>query len=270
MAGADRILREIACTRSMSCEKCLMMTFTRVPDSIAFGFKVLEIPSLDEMGIPMAGLGICTLADGLDSYPYDPTKCWVSRGAPILKYAFRFYRNEARSPLSFFTGDPEDAETFEIRSPISGMLLMNRKEFTVGYVPGLSLQYEWCEEPRLPVLLVANDEPPADTHNFYVYDQIANFVARHFDMLPYRDRSWTTPERLRDWLGKEGAESASTYNQRKQKICSRRHDDYRRYKVREITQNDHEVIRKVQEMRASDVALREKLVHLSRKFSESV
>lgn len=218
----------------------------------------------------MAGLGFCRLADGLDSYPYDPTKCWVPRGTPILSYVFRYYRNEARSMLSYFTGDPVETETFEIRSPINGMLLINREEFTVGYVPGLSLQYEWCKEPRLPVLLVPNDEPLADAHNFYAYEGVAQFVSRQFDMLPYRDHSSTTPERLRDWLGKEGAESAAIYNERRQKISNRKHDDYRSYKVREITQDDREVIHKVQEMRAKDIVLRDKLVHLSRKFSESV
>jgi hypothetical protein len=247
-----------------------MTMFTRIPDSITFGFKVLEIPSLDEMGIPMAGLGFCRLADGLDSYPYNPTKCWVPRGAPILSYVFHYYRNAVRSRLYPLMGDPRETETFEIRSPISGMLLINRNEFTLGGVPGLSLQYEWCDEPRLPVLLVPNDEPPADTHNFYVYDRIAEFVSRHFDMLPYRDRSSTTPERLGEWLVKRGAESATTYNQRKETISNRKHDDFRKHRIREITQNDHEVIGKVQAMRGKDVALRDKLVHLSRKFSESV
>lgn len=247
-----------------------MTGFARVPDSITFGFQVLEIPSLDEMGIPMAGLGFCRLADSLDSYPYDPSTCWVARGAPILSYVFNFYRNEAKSKLAFLTGDPMETETFEIRSPISRMLLMNRNESTLGGIPGLSLQYEWCNEPRLPVLLVPNDEPPTDAHNFHVYDRVAGFVSRRFDMLPYRDRSSTSPERLGEWLVNRGAESAATYNQRRQTISNRKHDDFRKYKLREITQNDHEVIRKVQEMRGRDIVLRDKLVHLSRRFSESV
>jgi hypothetical protein len=247
-----------------------MTLIGRVPDSIMFGFKVLEIPSLQEMGIPMAGLGVCRIANGLDPYPYDAARCWIPRGTPILSYEFFSYRNEKESVFSLFTGDPLQAETFEIRSPISGMLLVNRNESTVGGVPGLSLQYEWCDEPRLPVLLVPNDEPPADTHNFYVYDRVAELVARQFDMLPYRDHSRSSPERLRDWLAKTDAESAAVYNKRRQKTRDRKRDDYRNYRVREITRNDRELINTVQALRGKEISLRDKLVHLSRRFSESV
>jgi len=241
-----------------------------VPESITFGFRVLEIPTLDEMGIPMAGLGFCRLAEGIGEYASDPASCWIPRGAPLLSYLFRFYTSETRSRFSLFVQDKTWSQSFEIRSPISGLLLMNRQEATVGGIPGMSLQYEWCEERRLPVLLVPNDEAPADTSAFYVYDEIADVVRRQFDLLPYRDRSRTSPERLRDWLTGLGSESAKYYEERRRTLQSRNRDSFRQFRVRDITKADFELIRSVQDLRGRDVRLRDKLVHLARQFSESV
>lgn len=246
------------------------MTFGAVPESITFGFKILEIPSLDEMGIPMAGLGLCKLAGGLQKYASDPASCWIQRGAPIVSYLFRFYERETKSWLSFFSEDRMRDCTFDIRSPISGLLLMNRDEATVSGIPGSRLQYQWCNERCLPVMLVPTDEPAADTHNLSEYDRIARVVEHNFDMLPYRDHSVSSPDRLRDWLAGPGAEFAEQYEERRRALQRRERDASREHRIREISEKDYELIRNIQDLRSKDIGLRDKLVHIARKLSVSI
>jgi hypothetical protein len=246
------------------------MTFGAVPESITFGFKILEIPSLDEMGIPMAGLGLCELADGLQTYVSDPASCWIKRGAPVVSYLFRFYESETKSWLSFLAEERMLDCKFDIRSPVSGLLLMNRDEATVSGIPGSRLQYEWCNERRLPVMLVPNDEPLADAHNFSEYDRIARVVEHNFDMLPYRDHSASSPNRLRDWLAGPGAEFAEQYEEKKRALQGRERNAFREHRIREISEKDYELIRNIQDLRSKDAGLRDKLVHIARKLSVSI
>jgi hypothetical protein len=128
--------------------------------------------------------------------------CWVNRGDRLLKYDCRCFQHDAPPFLSVFRGDPWWHQSFEIASPISGLLLSTRPEQTVGYAVGL--QYECCHEERLPVILVPNDEPPPDSANFYVYDRIADFLLDNFDRMPIRDRTHSSPERLRDYIARSG------------------------------------------------------------------
>lgn len=237
--------------------------FGRVPESITFGYKVLQIPTLEEMGIPMGGYGLCSLNEGLSSQGYDT--CWIERGDPLLTYDFQFFSRNVKIPLLSIFNDPIQHQTFKIVSPISGLLLSTRQEQTLGFLGGL--QYQYCNEQRLPMILVPNDEPPPDAHNFYVYDQIAQYLSSDFDLIPIRDYSRLSPERLRDWINRKGDDTDLKYLST---LRERNGDSYRAYEIREISDTDRELISKVQHLRGKDLQLREKLVHIARKYGESI
>lgn len=169
-----------------------------IPGSITFGSKLLPIPSLEEVGIPMAGLGIATLNPELSGGGFAPR--WVDRGDPLLTYRFPFFRIERKSWVTYLH-DPMEERSFEIVSPISGLLVHLRNEYTVRYLSALS--YEWSKEFLLPVLLVPEDEPPADAANFYLYDEMCSFLTFVFERIPLRDHSKMRPDRLGDWMGEE-------------------------------------------------------------------
>jgi hypothetical protein len=178
-----------------------MNSFNRLPQSIEFGYTILSIPSLEEMGIPLSGLGIVQSSETLGQYLPNPETCWINRGDLLLTYSFQFFQSESTPRLAFLK-DPMWTRTYEIISPVSGLHLAMRKEETVRFT--LGLQYQWEREPLLPIILVPNDEPPPDWHNFYEYDRIAQLLSECFYRLPIRHPEKSSPERLRDWLNRDG------------------------------------------------------------------
>lgn len=237
----------------------------QVPESVSFGFKILEIPTLEEVGVPLAGLCLTERHATLKGGGYEA--CWIDRGDPLLRYRVRFYQNLEKNWLSMFW-DPTHEESFEVASPISGLLLLLRQEYTLGFLG--SLQYEWSQERLLPVMLVPEDEPLPDLIDLHVFDQIASVLSRHFDVLPYRDRSRTRPERLRDWLGRQSKETAARYQEWRIQLQERENGSFNAYNIRELNESDRKVLSHVQILRGKDHTLREKLVHISRGFGESI
>lgn len=234
-------------------------TFGRVPQSITFGYKVLQLPTLAEMGIPLSGLGLVKRNEGLSKYLPDPDSCWINRGDTLLTYEFWYFQDEKKPRLPFFN-DPTQQRTYNIVSPISGLLLSMRDEKTV----------EWCNERALPVILVPNDEPPPGNDNFSVYDQIAQFLSSHFDLLQIRDLSKTSPERLRGWIDRHEGDVARVYSERLSVLQGRNPDEHRAYEIREISAADEELVCNIQYLRTKDLDLRDKLVHIARKYGKSI
>jgi hypothetical protein len=239
--------------------------FSRVPESVTFGYKILQIPTLQEMGITLGGLGLVSLHERLRSTGYEP--CWINRGDPLLTYKFWFFRYHKKSLFSIFH-DPQWHESFEIISPLSGLLLSTREEYTIDFLG--TLQYEWCNERLLPIILVPNDEPPPDAQNFYIYDRIASHLNGYFDVIPIRDYSRMYVERLRGWIDRTGGDDAKLYLGRLSALQERNPDSYRAYKIRELTDQDVELVGMIQRLRSKDIHLREKLVHIARKYGESI
>src|SRR5262249_20621277 len=154
-----------------------------------------------EMGIPMAGLGLAELHPELEPMRYrpEPEGCWIERGDTLLTYTFR-----PQKKLLEFSDDRIAERTFTIVSPISGVLLEMRDENTVSHFG--PLQYQWCEEKRLPILLVPDEEPLPDLENFYTYDSMTRWLRARFDLLPFRHPNRRAPQRLEDFLAEHGHE----------------------------------------------------------------
>jgi TIR domain len=243
-------------------------TFDCLHQFIEFGCTILIIPTLDEMGIPLSGLSLVKPNEAWGRYVPIPETCWINRGDLLLTYNFRFFASES-APRFPFLKDPLWTRSYEIVSPISGLQLSMRDEQTIDFMMGL--QYQWCSERALPVILVPNDEPPPDTHNFYVYDRIAQLLTECFDRLPIRYHSRTSSERLQDWLHRsDSKERVEFYHGCRTKIRERSGEDYRSYEIREISGTDREIIQNVQYLRTKNLDLRQKLVHLARKYGDSI
>lgn len=216
----------------------------------------------------MGGLGLVKPNKGLGKYKPDPDACWINRGDSLLTYEFGFFQNEKQPRFPFFN-DLTWERAYEIVSPVSGLHISMREEQTVGYTYGL--QYQWCDERALPVILVPHDEPPPDTHNFYVYDDIARLLSDCFSALPIRDYSKSSPERLRGWIDRSGgSDSAKFYLGCLNDLRERNADSHRAYEIREISAADDELVRNVQHLRTKNFDLREKLIHIARKYGEAI
>lgn len=239
----------------------------RVPESISFTNKLLYIPTLKEVGIPMADFGLAKSNDNIKYEVYNGY--WVERGAPLLSYGFSFYSKEKPSLMDKIRGyDPEWDTDFHIKSPISGLILMLREEKTIDN--SLGLQYQGCTDTVLPVILVPEDEPLPDNENFYTYNSVARTVASHFYHIPIRDYSVSRTERLRDYISKGDTALADFYSDKLKTLQNRDQSQYKEYRIEEISEKDTTLIRHIQDLRTKDINLREKLLHISRAFGTSI
>lgn len=238
------------------------------PSSIQFGKKILAIPTLAEVGIPFGGYCRAVFNKSIEQRRRaNFGHSWVSRGELLVTYHLRFFQ-KANKPFLPLISDPIWTHKVEITSPVSGLILNMRSENTLGFGHG-GLQYEGVDERVLPVLLVPEDEPLAETGPFYRYDEIAHQMLSGFDLIPIRDRSNIRPERIRDYI-QRGGSIAGSLSERLQVFRTRKSGGSRQYQIRTLSKEDRETIYFVDELRKADIGLREKLVHISREFGESI
>lgn len=244
----------------MSHKRC-----NEVPNSVTFGKKILTIPSLNEVGIPLAGVSLVQANPKFKEF-WAVGGCWVNRGELLLTYEFRFFETLEPSFLSRFgMQDPIWVDRFEIRSPISGLIVLSRHEDSIS----TGLQYQWVQEyGALPIILVPNDEPLPDDKNFSLYNQMTKELRRSFNVIPVRRPQKTQPERLFTYL--DDPVSKEEFGAYYKQLEHRNPEDYTQYDIREITHEDKNLISSIQNLRGSDIILREKLVHLSREFGTSI
>lgn len=146
---------------------------TPVPESITFGNHCLTIPSLDQVGIP----SVCGKLPITE--PNVNIGDWVDRGQTLLTARIPvFDRLEPPSKLTFWIDDTYTTIDYELKSPVSG-LVINIAEHCSAYYGGAyatssgkSLCYG--NAPVSPILLVPEDEPPADQGFYSFYEYVAN------------------------------------------------------------------------------------------------
>ncbi|ALQ51977.1 hypothetical protein [Nitrosomonas ureae] len=242
----------------------------RVPSEITFGYKILEIPTLAEMGIPLAGLSDVVFDSETENWS-NPESCWIDRGEPILSYSIINYSNAKKTMFSFMN-DPVNTEKYEITAPISGIFTkiyhQRTQEYSLNFDTGL--QYQWTKIFGFPVILIPNEEPLPEHHNFYVYDEISSHFYYNFDAILIRDQHSVNPERLRSYIERKESGTRQQYLNWLNEIKQRESSNFRNYKIREISEEDKELVNNIQQLRAKDLQLRNKLAHIARDFGESI
>lgn len=232
-----------------------------VPEAITFGKKILWIPSLKEVGIPVSYVVPSTLSAKLKDYSMH----WIERGDPIIEYEISYFNKDKKEPdkwYKFRKPDTRSSIRFEIKSPISGLMVDKREEESIGS-SGSDL--------KLPVLLVPNDEPLPDDYNFYIYNHICKTLAHVYwriAVIEYAYLGSTYAVRLREWSN--DFRIINFYQKSIKTLQQRRDSDFEKYAIREISKEDKAIISNIQDLRTRYTDLRQKLVHISREFGESI
>ncbi len=235
-----------------------------VPESITFTNRMLEIPSLNEMGIPLAGLSYVTKPEMYSGC--NPTGFWIERGDHLLTYYLPSFEHDQKRKFWIFNlDDPIRKREFKIYSPINGLLIDNRTELRSLWQN--YTRYQFCEEKLLPVLLIPEDEPPPEYH-WSVYNEFADQALARLDLIPYRTHSQNQPERWRDGVLSDS--DVSNHHSRCLKTLRNRDSQkFNQPRIREFTTDDQILVKEIQKLRAKNLSLRDKLVHISRQFGES-
>ena len=113
----------------------------------------------------------------------------------------------------------------------------------------------------LPILLVPRDEPPQDDWTLHFFRRIGSLLSQHWPSMPFfhRDKGSTRLSELRPILKDAHWEPAFAAIQKFDKPA------LERFEIRRMNKNDAGTLGgAIQYMRAHDLSLRDKLVHLTK------
>ncbi len=261
------------------------MNSSDVPQSITFGKKILFIPSLEEMGISLAGLGFNIMnSELINQYNLNHGhSTWIKKGDKLLTYTFHAFTKEKSTLLERLMSiigldysalsQTTTSQTWSIVSPVNGLMISARNEQTSETNRSSGLIYRNQKESILPVILIASDEPLPDNGNFYTYDKMASWLSSYFNLLFLRHPDDFFPSRLKDVVARWSSKfpyDDEWYSKEFDTLKNRNSKAYKNYEIREINSNDSALISHMQDMRDKFLDLREKLVHISREFGETI
>lgn len=247
-----------------------------VPPNILFSTTLLRTPSLEEMGVPAPLSYIpfirCHVGNGE----------WVNRGDPLVTYDLIYYRKETRPTflLRLLLGDQRYTHTFVLKSPISGFVT-DRVQITCRKysVARLSAFFGMLDKDSvLPTMLVPKNEPAWNNYqlndvNFQIRSSIIENWKKNLHNLGggsggyKRVRLKQAIEENSFWVNDvnykgQMAESLkwlkSNFDTTNRQTFSWPTCEYSEYK----TSYGDSLDEYIEEYRAKDIELRDKLVHL--------
>ncbi|HEY4302846.1 MAG TPA: hypothetical protein VGM82_00155 [Gemmatimonadaceae bacterium] len=228
----------------------------RIPDVIAFSNQVLMVPSLTELGIPK---------DALPYIRFRPIKRrgdWVERNDAIAHFSVHAFRNEKAPPWPF--SDVTDAYEYDILSPTTGLIVDFRREPDIARDnrPSHMNVFNW--DDVWPVLLLPEDEPPQwGAQAPMTANHVLDILERQFPLLYSNGTRLGSGNDLRqpaydkllaDVTAARLATSAANVSQYQ-------------FGTRELTSADEGVLYHIQNIRARDYTLRDKLAPVVRQMS---
>ena len=184
------------------------MKNSNVPNSITFSKEVLIIPSLHDVGIPIAELGYVYVESELINHRYTGGY-WINRGDKLLTYRFWAFNKKKSNFLELLRGQESTTnDSWTIYSPVSGLIVSFDDEQT-SETSNYGLVYHGMNRPSLPIILIPKDEPPPDLNNFNTYENMTSWLLYYFYLLPIRKNQDTQPGRLKKFM--ELSESSNEY-----------------------------------------------------------
>ncbi|MFY0630512.1 MAG: hypothetical protein JXR05_09030 [Flavobacteriaceae bacterium] len=159
------------------------MAKSQVPDNIFFDTKLLSFPTLSEVGLEerLCCMGIIESLVKVGD--------WIERDQAVLKIHLTSY-SQLQKPKYFWQKDRTFTATYELSSPISGLVVDMKKAYVAYYS-----QYANGVEPLVygdkrvfPVLLVPKDEPSWNNSFFWFYRTVYNFYEKHWHTTKFSHR----------------------------------------------------------------------------------
>jgi hypothetical protein len=216
-----------------------------VPESIYFGNKILIVPSMIEAGIPkdLSYLGIFESKVKIGD--------WIERGEEIFTVTHRVFE-EYEKPKGWFSKyqDVDFPISDSLKSPVSGLIIGFGTE-RVRYISSNYSSYDYYGEKEVfPIILLPKGEPPQERYITDFYDYIINMLNKNWTKLVYSN-SEKGDIRLKE------AKPELKYEEIPKTTI-------KEFEIREIEldKKDRSLLDGLQNLRAKDHVLREKLFHL--------
>lgn len=222
-----------------------------VPPNIHFGGDLLFVPTFEEAGIP----GMLARQAAVKSHVRIGQ--WVNRGELLIEANLRLYHSD-RKPLLPIFPDSMWTATVGLQSPVSGLVVDEREE-TVADPAEWGTVYTRTMRV-LPVILVPRDEPPQEEWRLHYFHEIGIILRDQWRLLADSHKG-TRFIRL-------GERHAQSQNRELQEAVDAMQGFERprleAFEVRAMTAGDERILRIVQGLRAYNLVLRDKLVHLTK------
>lgn len=173
------------------------------------------------------------------------------------------YYELLEKPRWFFQSDDVRALTFQLRSPISGLLVDLRETWTAyrsdyrgATTSGRELVYG--NQRVVPLLLVPQDEPPADGYAMSFYSDVGRFLNQCSQVLltSHAEKGYV---RLSEVLHEYDTEKVEEASRRLQ--CGEE-DLLNSFPVISFNCSNRTLLDRIQNLRAHCLGLRDQLVHL--------
>lgn len=226
----------------------------KVPGNIFFDDRLMFVPTYDEAGIPrdLGALGRISVKVKLGQ--------WVSRGETLLEVEFSYFKFEQKpsrwQALFWEDKDPKLSKTFELKSPASGLVLGFR-ELRMNE----AIVYIHTIENILPVLLLPKDEPSISNYRLGYLEDIGLFLGYKWPFLlfPHVHGYY---QRLGERAKEKDGEQYWSHSI--QKILKFKRVAIESFPVYSFREYSRQFLHVIQDLRAHDLELRDKLVHLTR------
>ena len=247
---------------------------TRVPHGRSFSSKILQCPSLEELGVkpPFAYLPFII--------PHVKSGDWVKKGDKLVTYSIVKYVKNEKPPLLWrlIFKDRTSVKNFTLNSPVSGLVINLRfahsRVIPDNYIPGL---FYGCitSELKLPNILIPKNEPKWDSYNLNNFlDEICNYISRNWRVSFHNTGSGDYKKiRLLDAINNYNSFKHNDYNKQQLdlsiKQAEEKFSDIDRnniswpiFKYKELSKKDEWLDRYIDELRNEDDQLYNLLDHL--------
>jgi len=226
------------------------MTNIKVPSNIEFDSKVLRFHALRDLGIDEK-ITIRVLAE---------TKFeigdWVNRNEEITNIKVQLYERE-RKPKFSFRSDNVVYWSFSFKSPISGLVIGHKRDYLVESPWGYSL---FGQKDTFPVLLVPKYEPQATNINSSVYSDLWGTLKNEWPRMHTWDRDKGDIRMGELYTEKQidNVENRPEFTQQLEEFSDIVDKEYRS----EWWSSTDIYVSTIEHLRANDLILRDKLLHL--------
>ena len=228
-----------------------------VPKNIKFDYQILSVPTFDEAGIPRQ-LGRFWFVS-----PKARIGHWIKRGEPLLEVEYPVFSREKKPGWfrQIFWNDPDPWWYFKctLISPVSGLILGMREEIVSELIAWGRLRSIHTE--ILPVILIPKNEPPAEDWRLDFFEQIGTHLKNYWPRTPicHIDKGNI---RLKEFV----TNSSECWDLAISAIKKFQKPNLDKFPVRSISSSDEKLLNTVQDLRAYDSMLRDKLLHLDKLF----
>lgn len=220
------------------------MTTRKIPPNIEFSSKILQFPALRDLEIDKK------ISIRMQIETKFEIGDWVNRNDELAVVTVRLYKRNEKPRFSL-KRDETEGWTFSFKSPVSGLVIGYKKEKLVEKPWGYSL---FGSKYTFPILLIPEYEPPLTDYNSATYSRLWLTLKKEWPRMYTWDQAKGNVRMAEVFANNKISNAA---NPPKFDMQLEEYSD-----VVDKILSDEFYTETIEHLRANDLVLRDKLLHL--------